>query len=59
MDLSQGIYGGFKPTLIVTIIIVIMMAQLAFHYEQQFAQFKYINDSHGKLQIYSDEAVNL
>lgn len=35
------------------------MAQLAFHYEQQFAQFKYINDSHGKLQIYSDEAVNL
>jgi hypothetical protein len=33
MDLSQGIYGRFEATLVVTIIIVIMMAQLAFRYE--------------------------
>jgi hypothetical protein len=33
MDLSQGIYGGFEATLIVTIIVVIMMAQLAFNYK--------------------------
>jgi hypothetical protein len=33
MDLSQGIYGVFEATLIVTIIFVIMMAQLAFNYE--------------------------
>jgi hypothetical protein len=36
MDFSQGIYrggGGVEATLIVSVIVVLTMTQLAFHYE--------------------------
>jgi hypothetical protein len=62
MDLSQGIYGGFDATLIVTIIVLITMARLAFNYvTATVVQFKHIlvKHSHGKRKLDSDEAVEL